>query len=268
MRGRVVGAVTWTAGRLWFAVLLVWLWERVTSQVGEAYFPPPSEIVATGRELWFSGPADRFFLTEEAVEDFGPSLLNLFAGWLLTGLAGVALGVALGLSRAFAGYVEPIVHFGRAIPPPTLISVFLSVFALGTSMQVATIVFGVIWPVVLNTMDGVRTVDRLHLDSAEVFGVRGLRRLRRIVLPAAAPKIIAGLRISIGLALILMVLSEMFGSKHGIGAHLVDSQRDFEPAAMWAGIVFVGVLGYLLNAAFTLVERRGPRRHHLARAAT
>ncbi|WP_225878717.1 ABC transporter permease [Spongiactinospora rosea] len=267
MKGRLRRAVTWAASRLWLAVLLVWLWELVTTRVGEAYFPPPSQIVAAGRELWFSGPPERFFLTEDAVEDFGPSLLNLFAGWLLTGLAGIALGVALGLSRAFAGYVEPIVHFGRAIPPPTLISVFLSVFALGTSMQVATIVFGVIWPVVLNTMDGVRTVDRLYLDSAEVFGVRGLRRLRRIVLPAAAPKIIAGLRISIGLALILMVLSEMFGSKHGIGAHLVDSQRDFEPAAMWAGIVFVGLLGYLLNAAFTLAERRGPGRYR-ARAAT
>ncbi|MDF5752693.1 ABC transporter permease [Spongiactinospora sp. TRM90649] len=262
----LLAAVRWVVSRLWLAALFVGIWEAVTRQVREEYFPPPSEIVAAGYELWFSGPPGRLFLTEAALADFGPSLFNLFAGWLLTSLAGVALGVALGLSRTLADLAEPLVHFGRAVPPPTLLSVFLAVFALGTSMQVATIVFGVIWPVLLNTAAGVRAVDRLHLDTAEVFGVRGPRRLFSVILPAAAPKIVAGLRIGIGLALILMVLSELSGGTAGIGAHLMDSQRDFELADMWAGIVFLGVLGYLLNAAFALVERRWLRWHTGARA--
>ncbi|GLW04945.1 nitrate ABC transporter permease [Microtetraspora sp. NBRC 13810] len=253
--------------RGWLAVLLVVVWEIATRLIDESYFPPPSEILVAVYELWFSGPASSLFLTEDALSDFGPSLFNLFGGWLLTSVFGVAIGVAVGLSRTLADYVEPLVHFGRAVPPPTLISVFLIIFPLGTSMQVAIIVFGVIWPVLLNTIDGVRTVERLHLDSAEVFGVRGMERLRRVVLPAAAPKVVAGLRISLGLALILMVLSELSGSTTGIGARLLGAQRAFELPDMWAGILVLGVLGYLLNAAFVVVERRWLRWHLGARGA-
>ncbi|GAA5062780.1 ABC-type nitrate/sulfonate/bicarbonate transport system permease component [Thermocatellispora tengchongensis] len=260
-------AITGLLARGWLALLLLVVWELVTWAVGEAYFPRPSQIAAAAYELWFSGPASSLFLTEKALGDFGPSLFNLFTGWFLTAVAGVTLGVALGLSRTVADYVEPMVHFGRAIPPPTLLSVFVILFPLGASMQIAVIVFGVIWPVLINTIDGVRTVERLHLDTAEVFGVRGPLRLREVVLPAAAPKIVAGLRISLGLALILMVLSELFGSTTGIGSHLIGMQRSFELPEMWAGIVVLGVLGYLLNSVFVLIERRWLRWHLTARGA-
>ncbi|MBG0821347.1 ABC transporter permease [Planomonospora sp. ID91781] len=253
--------------RLWLAALLLAGWEAVTRIVGESYFPPPSEIAVTMHDLWFSGPASRLFLTEDALEDFGHSLYNLFGGWVLACVAGVAVGVALGLSRRLSDYVEPMVHFGRAIPPPTLLSFYVAVFSLGTPMQVATIVSGVVWPVLLNTVDGVRTVDRLHLDTAEVFGVRGGRRLLRVVLPGAAPKIVAGLRISLGIALILMVLSELVGSTAGIGSLLIGAQRSFELPEMWAGIMLLGLLGYLLNAAFVAVERRALGWHLNAREA-
>jgi ABC-type nitrate/sulfonate/bicarbonate transport system permease component len=253
--------------RLWLAVLLLAAWEAVTRIIGESYFPPPSEIVVTMHDLWFSGPPSGLFLTEDALEDFGHSLYNLFGGWVLACLAGVAVGIALGMSRTLADYVEPMVHFGRAIPPPTLLSFYIAVFSLGTPMQVATIVSGVIWPVLLNTMDGVRTVDRLHLDSAQVFGVRGSRLLLRVVIPAATPKIVAGLRISLGIALILMVLSELVGSTAGIGSLLIGAQRSFELPEMWAGIMLLGLLGYLLNAAFVAVERRALRWHLNAREA-
>lgn len=242
--------------RVWLGVLLVAGWELVTRAVGEAYFPPPSTIAAATYELWFSGPASHLFLTDKAVDDFGPSLFNLFGGWLVAGLAGVVVGVALGLSPALADYLEPLVHFGRAIPPPTVLPFFIVVFKLGTTMQIATIVAGVIWPVLLNAMDGVRAVDRLQLDTARVFGVGRLSTLTRVVLPAAAPKIAAGLRVSLGIALILMVLSELVGSTTGIGSHLIGAQRDFDLPQMWAGILLLGVLGYLFNALFLLAENR------------
>ncbi|WP_440104553.1 ABC transporter permease [Streptosporangium sp. H16] len=263
-RGVITGAVS----RFWLAAALVAVWEVATRIIQESYFPPPSQIVATMYELWFSGPASRLFLTQDALDDFGHSLYNLFGGWALACLAGVAVGITLGLSRTLADYVEPMVHFGRAVPPPTLISFYIVAFQLGTPMQVATIVSGVIWPVLLNTTDGVRTVEQLHLDSAEVFGVRGIRRLLWIIIPGAAPKIVAGLRISLGLALILMVLSELIGSTVGIGSLLIGAQRSFELPQMWAGIVILGVLGYLLNAVFVAVEKRVLRWHLNARSAT
>jgi ABC-type nitrate/sulfonate/bicarbonate transport system permease component len=264
VRGVLVGAVS----RFWLAIVLVAAWEVATRIIQEGYFPPPSKIVVAMYELWFSGPASRLFLTQNALDNFGHSLFNLFGGWVLACLLGAAVGIALGLSRTLSDYVEPMVHFGRAVPPPALISFYIVAFQLGTPMQVATIVSGVIWPVLLNTIDGVRTVEQLHLDSAEVFRVRGIRRLLWIIIPAAAPKIVAGLRISLGLALILMILSELIGSTVGIGSFLMGAQRSFELPQMWAGIVILGVLGYLLNAVFVAVEKRALRWHLSARGTT
>ncbi|WP_246466278.1 ABC transporter permease [Streptosporangium album] len=266
--GPMARGVLAVLSRLWLAAVLFAAWEVVARIIRESYFPPPSEIVAAMHELWFSGPAGRLFLTDRALDDFGHSLYNLFGGWVLACLAGMAVGIALGLSRTLADYVEPMVHFGRAIPPPTLLSFYIAAFQLGTPMQVATIVSGVVWPVLLNTVDGVRTVDRLHLESAEVFGVRGVRRLLWVVIPAASPKIVAGVRISLGIALILMVLSELVGSTAGIGSLLIGAQRSFDLPQMWAGIVLLGLLGYLFNAVFVTVEKRALRWHLNARGAS
>jgi ABC-type nitrate/sulfonate/bicarbonate transport system permease component len=255
------GVITGVVSRFWLAVVLVAAWEVATRIIQESYFPPPSRIIVTMHELWFSGPASRLFLTQDARDDFGHSLYNLFGGWVLACLVGIAVGVALGLSRRLSDYIEPMIHFGRAIPPPTLLSFYIATFQLGTPMQVATIVSGVVWPVLLNTIDGVRTVEQLHLDSAEVFGIRGVRRLLWVVIPGASHKIVAGLRISLGLALILMILSELVGSTVGIGSLLIGAQRSFELPQMWAGIMILGVLGYLLNTVFVVVEKRALRWH-------
>ncbi|MFF5263697.1 ABC transporter permease [Actinomadura viridis] len=254
--GRIVQGVLAGVSRLWLVVLLVAAWEAGARAAADEFFPPPSQIVQALHEIWFSGPAGRFFLTDKALDDFGPSLAHLFAGWTIAAVAGVVLGVIIGRWRTLGDVLEPVLQFGRAVPPPTLIPFLLAVLELGAPMQISTIVFGVIWPVLLNTIDGVRTVDRLALDTARVFGITGPLRLRRVILPAAAPKIFAGLRVSLGFALILMVISELVGSASGIGAHLTTAQQSFQMAEMWAGIVLLGVLGCLFNLVFVLVERR------------
>ncbi|GLZ12455.1 nitrate ABC transporter permease [Actinomadura sp. NBRC 104425] len=244
------------AERLWLVVLAVVAWEIGTRAVQEEYFPPPSKIVSALHEMWFSGPASRLFLTDKAVDDFSTSLGHLFAGWLLSCVVGVALGVAIGRSRTLNDLLDPLLQFLRAVPPPTLLPFFIMVFQLGATMQIITIAFSVVWPVLLNSADGVRTVDSLQLETARVFGLSRYQRLATVILPAAAPKIFAGLRVSLGFALILMVLSELVGSTAGIGAQLIGAQRDFDLPAMWAGIVILGVLGLLFNGVFVLLERR------------
>ncbi|WP_067482005.1 ABC transporter permease [Actinomadura hibisca] len=265
---RAVRALRGTAGRAWLVVALIAAWELVTRLVKSGDFPPPSTIVAQLRELWFSGPASRAFLTDKAVDDFSTSLGHLFAGWLLAGLAGVVLGTAIGRSATLHALLDPVMQFARAVPPATLLPFFLIVFQLTTTMYVVTIAFGVIWPVLLNTTDGVRTVERLQLETARVFGISPLRRLLVVILPAAAPKIFAGLRVSLSFALILMVLSELTGSTAGLGARLLSAQRDFETEQLWAGIVMLGVLGWLFNGAFMLLERRLLRWHSGAQRLT
>jgi ABC-type nitrate/sulfonate/bicarbonate transport system permease component len=254
---RAIGrAGRWIVLRGWLLALLITLWELAARGAADSYFPAPSKISSTIRTVWFSGPAGHLFLTGKATDDFIPSLSHLFAGWLLASVTGIVLGLAVGRSRTAADYLDPLLQLGRAMPPPTLIPFFIIVFHLGDSMMVATVAFGVVWPVLLNTIDGARTVDAIQLDTARVFGITGWQRLHSVILPAAAPKIFAGLRVSLSFAVILMVVSELVGGTVGIGASLLNAQRTFELPQMWGGIVLLGILGYLLNEIFLLAERR------------
>jgi ABC-type nitrate/sulfonate/bicarbonate transport system permease component len=118
----------------------------------------------------------------------------------------------------------------------------------------------------LNTIDGVAGVDLTLTDTARAYGIRGLQRLRRVVLPWASPQIFAGMRTALSLALIVMVVSEMVASTNGVGYFVVQSQRSFAIPEMWSGIIMLGLLGYGLNLVFGLVEHRILRWHRGARA--
>ncbi len=256
---------TWAERWLVLAVLLV-LWQVATASADALFFPPPSEIAAQMQERWLSGSASSLFLTSEVGEQIVPSLARMAAGWALAVLVGVALGTALGLSRALADFIDPLVHFARAVPPPVLVPLFLVVLGTGTGMRVALIAFGVVWPVLLNTVEGVRAVDPIKLETGRAFGEPPLGRLRRIVLPAASPSIFAGLRVSLSLALILMVVSEMVAASNGIGFGLVQAQRNFAVLDMWAWIALLAVLGLVLNTALLAVESRALAWHRGSRA--
>ncbi|MDH2430084.1 ABC transporter permease [Sphaerisporangium sp. TRM90804] len=247
---------------LWSVLARVWLvppaiaaWELATRNAESVYFPPPSQIAARMYELWLTGPASSLFLTEQALDTFPPSLGRLFGGWLLACVAGIALGVAVGRSRRLADYVDPVIEFGRAVPPTALIPLFIVLLDLGNKMQVATIAYGVVWPILINSIDGARYVDRIHTDTAQVFRLSRTQRLLRIVLPSSAPKIFAGLRLSLSLAVVLMVVSELVGSSAGIGYQIMYNQQTFDMSAMWGAIVVLSILGYVLNTSFLVAER-------------
>ncbi|MEU6714109.1 ABC transporter permease [Nonomuraea sp. NPDC046802] len=241
---------------IWTIPPVIAVWELVTRWLEDTDFPPPTTIVARMHELWFSGPAARLFLTDDAVDNIVPSMGRMFSGWLLAAFIGVVAGVMLGRSRVAADYVDALIEFGRSVPPPLLLPLFLVLFQAGLAMQLAAIVCGVVWPVLLNSIDGARNVDRTYTETATVFGLSRAQRLRRIVIPAASPKIFAGLRLSLSLALILMVISEVFGSTDGIGYQLLQAQRSFDTPGVWATIALLGMLGYIVNSFFVLAERR------------
>ncbi|GAA3099110.1 ABC transporter permease [Streptosporangium carneum] len=254
--------------RLWLVPVALVLWEIGTRAADTPYFPSPTTIAVKMREMWLNGPASRLWLSDLALENFPPSLARLFAGWALAGVAGIVLGVMLGRSVLLARFVDPLVHFGRAIPPPMLLPLLIPLMSIGTQMQLTTIVFGVIWPVLLNTVDGARYVDRQHMETARVFGLSWGQRLWRVILPSSTPKIFAGLRLSLSLALILMVISELVGSTNGIGFQLRAAERAFDPPALWGAIVVLGLLGYVLNLAFFAIERRVLSWHRAAKQTT
>nr|WP_218008034.1 ABC transporter permease [Herbidospora sakaeratensis] len=242
--------------RFWIVPVTLVVWELLTRATESPYFPPPSRIATQFYDMWLSGPASQLLLTDGALDTFGPSLGRLLAGWVIAGVLGVALGVALGRIRGLAEYADPVLQFLRALPPPLLVPIFFVLFKIGTPTQLAVIVFGVIWPVLVNTTDGVRSVDKGFLETARVFQFSRYDILRRVILPSAMPKIFAGLRLSLSLALILMVVSELVGSNSGIGYSLLYAQQSYDYAGVWAHIVLLGVLGLLFNALFLVAEGR------------
>jgi ABC-type nitrate/sulfonate/bicarbonate transport system permease component len=127
------------------------------------------------------------------------------------------------------------------------------------------IALGSVWPVLLNTVAGVRGVDAEALEMARSFGLSPAQRVGRVVLPAASPRILVGMRTALSIAIILMVISEMRASTNGLGFRVLDAQRSFDTAGMFAGIIVLGLVGVVLNTAFVAVERRTMRWYQGAR---
>ncbi len=237
-------------------LLAVWL---VTSADSESfYFPPLSEILRTLQEVWFG---------ERLRADVLPSLLRLAVGYGVALVVALALGVLIGTHRTVRATVEPVMEFFRAIPPPVLVPVIILIFGIDDTMKVIVIAFGSIWPILLNTVEGVRAVDSTVSDIARTYGITGAARLRHVVLPSASPQIFAGMRQALSVAIILMVISELFAASNGLGFAIVQFQRSFAIPEMWSGILLLGLLGFLLSLLFRLVESRRLAWYHGLRRA-
>jgi ABC-type nitrate/sulfonate/bicarbonate transport system permease component len=237
---------------------LLGLWALLSANSDTYYFPPLTDILQAFMDTW---------VFERVGSDVVPSLVRLFLGYGIACVVAIALGLALGLNATLRAATDPLVQFLRAIPPPALLPFGILVLGVGTSMKVFIIAFVCLWPVLLNTIDGVAGVEPTLRETAQVYGISARDRLLRITLPAASPQIFAGMRTALSLALILMVISEMVASSNGIGYFVLQSQRSFAITEMWSGILLLGLLGYVLNALFLFVERRVLRGHRGARAS-
>ncbi len=234
-------------------------WQLWTAAAHSSRFPKPTTILVEFRRLW---------LFSEFGTHVVPSLERIGLGFAIAVVAGVALGIPLGLSSIARRAAMPHIEYWRAIPPPALLPIsIVLVHSIGNTQKVSFIAFFCLFPVLLNTMDGVRGIDPTLIETARSYGIPRLERIGRIVLPAALPQIVAGMRNSVSLAVIMMVLSEYFSSTSGVGYVLLISKNTFQLVPMWAAILLIGVLGYVLNLLFLLLERRLLAWHRGWRAA-
>lgn len=236
-----------TALRLWLPVALVALWWFASASSTNIYFPSLQTITETFAADWF-GP--------RIVTDLMPSLGKFVLGFLLSAVGGIVIGTWLGLSPRAREATEPIVQFLRSLPPPVLLPIGLLLFGITGAMNVAIIVMGAIWPTVLNTADGVRSLDPQLRDMATSYRLTRWQRLFAVVLPSASPQIFAGLRTSLQLSIILIVVSEMVAATEGVGYYVLNSQQTFAIAQTWAGTLLLGIIGYLSTLVFLQVEKR------------
>jgi ABC-type nitrate/sulfonate/bicarbonate transport system permease component len=225
-------------------------WQLAALAVDDpVYWPTFSAVASQLWREWIANPA-------AWVESAWPSLWRLGAGWLVAAVVGIGGGMLIGLSSRARDALDPALQLMRAIPPPALLPAFLVLFGIGDGMKVAVIAFGVTWPILLNTADGVASVDPLQRETARAFRIGPVDTLTRIVLPSAAPRIVAGIRISLAIAVIMMVISELFATVDGIGFELIQAQRTFRMLDVWTIIVLLGIIGYALNALLAAAERR------------
>jgi ABC-type nitrate/sulfonate/bicarbonate transport system permease component len=234
-------------GVLFFVGLLV-IWELVARAelLNPLIVPRLSRIVQTLLELCWSG---------QILWQIFASLKRAAVGYLLAALICIPLGVLMGLFDPVRRALEVIVEMLRPIPPPVIIPVAMLYFGLEDQMKIFVIFFSCAWPILLNTLDGVRHIDAVLLNTSRTFGLSRAAMIYHVVLPASAPQIMTGLRVSLPIMLILVVISEMVGSTDGIGYFILDSQRRFKVAQMYAGMFALAILGYTLNQLFNLVYR-------------
>lgn len=241
-------------------VALLVAWQAWTAHAQSQFFPRLSTILVEFREMW---------LFSQFGTHVVPSLERIALGFGIAVVVGIAVGIPLGLSRWGRLAAMPHIEYWRAIPPPALLPISVVLLhSIGNVQKVSFIAFFCVFPILLNTIDGVRGIDPTLVDTARSYGIRGFERIRRIVLPAAMPQIAAGMRNSLALAVIIMVVAEYFSSTSGVGYVLLISKNTFEMGPMWATIVLIGVLGYLLSLLFVLFERRLLAWHRGWRAAT
>jgi ABC-type nitrate/sulfonate/bicarbonate transport system permease component len=214
--------------------------------VKRSLLPPPS---AVGLVLW------DLLATGEVLGPLSETLARLAQGFVIGGAIAIATGLAMGYFPAMHDLLEPLVELVRPLPKSALIPVLILFLGLGEAMKVTSVALAVFFPVLIATIQGVRGVDPVLLDTARTFGHGNLRILARIILPAAMPYVMAGLRISLGLGLVLATLSEMLAGTGGVGFLILDMQRAFRVRQMYAWIVILAVVGLLLNSLFLALER-------------
>jgi NitT/TauT family transport system permease protein len=239
----------WTKLRgIAFLIALIAIWEIASRSelLNPLIMPAPARILGVFSDLLSSGQIPWQILI---------SMKRAAAGYLLAAAVFIPLGIVMGLSQRIYCLFEVTVEMLRPVPPPVVIPVAMLFFGLEDEMKIFVIFFSCAWPILLNTLDGVRSVDWVLLNTARTFGLSRAKTIRQVVLPAASPQIMTGLRVSLPITLILVVISEMVGSTDGIGYFILDSQRRFKVAQMYAGMLSLAILGYTLNQLFDLLHR-------------
>lgn len=226
-------------------IALLGLWWVTSVQADIFFWPPLPNIVDSFFNIWVGSAF---------VSDVVPSVIRLVAGYGLALVIGIGLGVILGSIAVLRNILEPVLEFFRAIPVPVIVPVMMLFVGIDDEMKILVIMIGAIWPILLNTIEGVRGVDEVLRETAQSFRLGPVRRITTLILPGASPQIVAGAKLALSLAIIVMVISEMFAASNGVGFKILQFQQRFSIADMWSGIIVLGLLGIALAGLFRLAE--------------
>ncbi len=245
-------------GALLFALAVLASWQLAAAAhiVSPVFFPEPTRALAALWQLYRDGTL---------LSSIADTCLRMFFGWVLASLLGVALGAALARLAWARTYIAPSLEFLRPLPASAIIPPAILFLGLGDEMSVTVIAFGAIWPVLLGAYHGFGQVEPRLAEVAAFHGIGPWAFAAKIALPSALPDIFAGLRVSLAVALILAVVTEMQAGLPGLGFTILMAQRTFRSPDLYAGILVLGAVGYVTNHALVAAERRLLRWRSLSR---
>jgi NitT/TauT family transport system permease protein len=248
--------VQWLAGLAWrvtkpsiaiLAFLALWEIAPRVGLVDKVFLPPFTEVAATFFELIGNG---------QLWEHVSTSLSRALTGFVIAVAIAVPLGVAIAWYRPVADFLNPVLELFRNTAALALLPVFILVLGIGETSKVALVIYACTFPILLNTISGVRTVDPLLVKSARSLGFSQLALVYKVVLPAAVPTIFTGLRMAAASSILVLIAAEMVGAKAGLGYLITAAQLNFQIPDMYAGIIAIALVGLIFNAILVFVERR------------
>ncbi|MGK8556137.1 ABC transporter permease [Nocardia gipuzkoensis] len=248
--GRVAGRFAWRLFKPTSVIalfLLVWQLAPTVGLVDEVFLPPFSVVAQAFTDLVASG---------EMWTHISASLNRSLVGYSIALAVGIPVGVSIAWYKPVADFLNPILELFRNTAALALLPVFLLILGIGETSKVAIVVYASFFPILLNTITGVRTVDPLLIKSAASLGFSPLRLFQKVILPAALPSIFTGLRMAAASSILVLLAAEMFGARAGLGYLITAAQQNFAIPNMYAGILAISLLGLGFNGLLVTLERR------------
>jgi NitT/TauT family transport system permease protein len=227
-------------------LLVAWEIAARLGFVDVRFFPAPTTIIGVLVDLARSG---------ELMENVGISLQRIMLGFFLGGIPGIIIGIVMGISRPVRAFVDPLIAATYPIPKSSILPLILLIFGLGEMSKVMMVAIGVFYPVAINATAGVLQISPIYLDVGKSFKASRWDTFRTIALPGALPFIMTGVKLGMGLALILIAVAEMVGARSGIGYMIWSAWETFSVGRMYAGLFIIALIGFVLSLAVNEVER-------------
>ncbi|MDR1159190.1 MAG: ABC transporter permease [Syntrophomonadaceae bacterium] len=230
-------------------ILFFAVWELI-ARLGmvEAFILPPVTAVLKAYGVLIS--------SGELFVHIAVSLQRTATGFFIALIIAIPLGIFMGWFSKLEQFLDPILQMFRNTSVLAMFPVFILVFGLGETSKAAIVFWGSVWPALLSTISGVKNVDPLLIKSANSMGISVIGLFKKVILPAALPEIMTGVRLSAGVATIILVAAEMLGASKGIGFLIFYSEQKYEIPTMYAGIISISVLGVLINFLLVKLESR------------
>jgi NitT/TauT family transport system permease protein len=254
-RTRVTETVRTVALGAGFPLLLVLLWDRAVAVTGTRLIPSPREVGVMMYDFTFGGIYDDAF-SGTILTHVWKSMTRVYGGFLLAALIAIPLGLMIGRIKLLRALLDPTINLLRPIPVTAWLPLSMIFFGLGPNAAIFLVFLGAFYPILLNTIFGVRSVDVRLFEAAAMLGCAGSAMFRQVVLPASLPAIFNGLRIAHGFAWILIVVGEMTGVPTGLGSVIMDGRTLSRTDLVITGMIVIGVCGFVTDRIIVAISNR------------